>query len=440
MKKITIIGLVLMISTINLFAQTNDVKYRRSSLYMVLIESETFPNKDLVMKSWDNYPFPDKYNNHFVDAKSMNPANYKVTDADRNSNSKPNSKPKSKMGGLISKGAKNATSSASEATGGAIDNETKEMPIKIEKFINETDLARKIVAKWFSVSDEGKMDMKLVHERGFYNATEMDAAIASGQTKGLASLRDAGKELISKTFITFSKLSFVPNEPIARAIRDAIYTQASGITKDAVIKVADLAYEKGKEGYSVWTNTWLYQLEWDESIASAFWEIWNDKEAFDKSDIFKLKYVGKESSQSLVTFSLKKGEGQRSDEQVINLATVRNIDKVFAKLQKEYDVFKPMTEVLSTEPITAKIGLKEGLKAGDKFEVLEMVWDEKLGITKWEKVGTCSVDKKIPIWDNRYNAGQKADDQNSKNGDVINVTTFKGSKKIQPGMLLKQLK
>ena len=385
---------------------TDDDKYRRSSLFMVLIESETFPNKESVMKSWNNYPFPDKYNDHSVEVQTMNPSNYETTSS-----------------------------------------ESIEMTDRINKFIKETDLSRKIVAKWFNVTDDGKMDMKLVQDRGFYNASEMDAAIASGQQRGLASLGDAGEELISKTFVTFSKLNFVPNEPAALVIKEAAILKANKIkvptAKTSSIKAAELAYEKAKEGYSVWTNTWLYQLDWNDSIANVFWEMWNNKEDFNNTEIFKLKYIGKESSQSLVTFSLKKGEGQRTEEQIIDIATVRNIDNVLSKLQKEYDVFKPVTPVISSSPITAMIGLKEGLQMGDRFEVLEMIWDDKTGKTVWKRVNECSVSKKLPILDNRYNAGGKPEVVLDEKGNPIpqvDATTFKGSKKIQPGMLLKQIK
>ena len=122
------------------------------------------------------------------------------------------------------------------------------------------------------------------------------------------------------------------------------------------------------------------------------------------------------------------------------LLVLANIDNAFAKLQKKNDVFKPAIPVSSANPIMAKIGLKEGISPGDKFEVLEMMWDEKEGKTTWKNVGSCAVDKKAPIWDNRYSAGEESEQQKDKEGNSVNSTTFKGSKKIQVGMLLKQLK
>jgi hypothetical protein len=165
--------------------------------------------------------------------------------------------------------------------------------------------------------------------------------------------------------------------------------------------------------------------------------LWSNPQAFENSDIFKLKLVGTQYNQSLVTFKL--GE-KRTQEQIIDLALVRNIDKSFSTLQKENDVFKPMVPVLSVNPITAQIGLKESLKGGEKFEVLELTTNSKTGLTEYIKVGTVKVDKKL-IWDNRYNAGDKQENiQLDKEGKPITATVFKGSKKIGVGMLLKQLK
>ena len=127
-----------------------------------------------------------------------------------------------------------------------------------------------------------------------------------------------------------------------------------------------MAYEKGKEGYSVWTTSYLYRLAWNDSIAAVFYnDLWMDKsnpdparkEKFDNSSLFHLDYIGNEHSSSLVTFSLKE---KRSEEKIVEISTIRNIDAVYAKLQKKYDVFKTKTPLYTGYPITAKIGLKEG--------------------------------------------------------------------------------
>jgi len=88
---------------------------------------------------------------------------------------------------------------------------------------------------------------------------------------------------------------------------------------------------------------------------------------------------------------------------LIAKATINSFEAVIAKLQKKYEVFRTKTPLLSGDPITAKIGLKEGLEAGDKFEVLEQVLDEKTGRTTYKRVGKIKV-KSGMIWDNRFGA------------------------------------
>ena len=127
-------------------------------------------------------------------------------------------------------------------------------------------------------------------------------------------------------------------------------------------------------------------------------------------------------------------------DQIIDKALVRNVNKAFVELQKDNDVFKPKMPIISVDPVVVLVGEKEGVTAKSQFEVLEMVWDKKEGKTTWKSIGTCKVDKKYPIWDNRYNAGEATEEQLDSDGNVVYGTRFKGSKSIQPGMLVKQKK
>ncbi len=443
----TIIVIIMVLSVNHSYGQssTDEVKYRRSSLSMVLLESESFPNKDDVMKSWDGYPFPDKYNKHNIGTKSFSIDAIKLSDKDL------------LEAGYLQDTLNNILKIAKaealnpvrylnkeKSLALALPTEKQEYQIKINKVIKDNGIAKQVVSTWFNRGSDKKFDMSIISERGFYNASEMEVAVASGQARGMASLSDAGMELIKNTFVTFTKLSFIENEPAARAVRDiaketALESLAGSpqMIIDKTIKGIDAAYDKTKEGYSLFSKTWLYSLAWNDSIQNLFYDIWDNADAYDKTDIFSLDFVGVQYNQSLVTFKI--GE-TRTQEQIIDLALVRNVDKAFAKLQKKNEVFRPAIPVTSTDPLMAKIGLKEGVSKGDKFEVLEMIWDEKAGKTTWKKVGKCAIDKKAPIWDNRYSAGEVGEPQTDKEGNPVNATTFKGSKKIQVGMLLKQLK
>ena len=75
--------------------------------------------------------------------------------------------------------------------------------------------------------------------------------------------------------------------------------------------------------------------------------------------------------------------------------------------------------------------MKEGLKGGETFEVLNEEYDDKTGRTFYKLVGRIKVNKKL-IWDNRYSAGEES----SSN---LDRTTFKGkAKKATLGSLIRQ--
>lgn len=417
-------------------AQT--IKYRRSSLHTILMESDNFPRKDTVIKAYNNAPFPDKYNDHTIGAKSFDPKKYAITDEERASTGK-----KQSLAGNLFKGM------VSQSTAGIVDSTAADVPLIINKYFKEAKIANQLAAKWFDRQEDGSFDMNLIGERGSYDATEMQANIAKGSARGTASLSDAGEELIKNTFVVVSKMNFVNNEIVAAKLRDAAKAQAANIKipllQETALQTADAAYEKAKEGYSVWTNSYLYKLVWNDSIAAVFYnDLWFDKthlnlqkkEAFDKSDLFQLEYVGDEKATSLVLFSLKE---KRTEEQIIELATIRNIDAVFAKLQKKYDEFKTKTPLYTGNPITAKIGMKEGLEGGEKFVVFEQTLDSKTGLTKYVSKGNITVDKNL-IWDNRYNAGEEQVAEGAEAKPVLDRTTFKGGDKYYSGLLIKQIK
>ena len=431
-KKSLILTMVVSIGlATTLMAQTKDgateIKYRRSSLHTILIESENFPRKETVLKAYNNAPFPDKYNDHTIGAKSFEPKKYAITDEER------------------------AAAGKKKSVAGKADNERADMPLVINKYFKENKVANQLAAKWFNRQADGSFDMSLIGERGYYDATEMEANIAKGSARGTASLADAGEELIKNTFVVVSKLNFVSNEIAAAAAREVAKAKARDIkvptVQQAALKTADKAYEKAKEGYSVWTTAFLYRLKWNDSIAAVFYnDLWMDKtniapkkkEAFDNTDLFELEFVGDEKATSLVLFSLKE---KRTEDEIVELATIRNIDAVYAKLQKKYDVFKTKTPLYTGNPITAKIGMKEGLEGDEKFEVLEQTLDEKTGRTKYVSKGIIKVNAN-QIWDNRYMAGEYVEpgSEDAKPKPVYDSTLFKGGKKFYSGLLIKQMK
>jgi hypothetical protein len=412
MKLKNVLFAMLVVSISNGFAQSNkDVKYRRSSLHTILIESESFPRKESVIKAYNAAPFPEKYDNHSIGEKSFDPKKY------------------------------GATKELSE----------DEMAVVVTKYLKDNKIGNKLVAKWFDRKANGFFDIDLISQRGLISASFTDIKTAEASAEGKALLQTAGLDLINNTFVVVSKMKFYENEPVARAAREAALIAAGklgmAILRDKAIDVANKGYDKAKEGYSVWTTSYLYKLKWDDATSNTFYQdLWIDattegkvaekKANFDKSELFQLELIGSENSTSLVTFSLSE---KRTEEQVIALAVTRNVDNVYAKLQKKYDVFKTKVPLFTGNPLTAKIGMKEGLEGGEKFEVLEANMDPKTGIIEYKKKGTIKVDKNL-IWDNRYNAGLPiTDETGAEIKNPLNATTFEGGSKFYPGMLIRQV-
>lgn len=436
--------MVFVLLAITTFAQDivkdKAIKYRRSSLHTMLVESGNFPNKEIVMKAYNDASFPSNYNDHTIEVKSFDPAQFPITDEDRNAAGVE----KSELGGMLS-------GALADATGGIVDKDAKDMPVILKKYIETNKIGNKLVAKWYGRNAAtGAFNMGLIQDRGQYDASQMQVSVAKGSAVGTAALGDAGEELIQNTFVVFSRMNFVSNEVVAAVIRDvakatAEKTGLGGFALTLANKGIDAVYNKTKEGFSVWTTSYLYKLNWNDSIQATFYNnMYYDsanvdakkKELFESTDLFDLEYVGTEKSSSLVTFSLKKADKDRTEEQIIQKSTVRNVDAVFAKLQKKYEIFKPKVPLFTGDPITAKIGMKEGLEGGEKFEVLEQVQDPATGKVTYKKVGTISVEKG-KIWDNRFNL---ADELPEEGKEVIDRTTFSGGSGYYPGMLIRQIK
>jgi hypothetical protein len=438
MKKINIYPIALLavalVQFASLNAQTEALKYRRSSLHLVLLESDKFPNKETVIKSYTEHPFPDKYNKHSVGKESIA---YKLTENDL------------RMGGFLKDTLKDAMK-IMKAVGNlktvkylneektiavVVPNGMDSAKLKIDKHIKESSLAKMLVAKWLNKKEDGSFDFELIRERGMYSPSNESA---DQQIQGVDD-----SDLIGNTFVVFNKMNFYPNEPVAKLVLDAALIEAGKITvemaKQKAIEKAKQAYERMKEGYTVITSSFLYKLVWDQPTIDKFNVAFmsktaNTKLAWDTSNFFKLAFVGKETNTSLVTMSLKV---KRTLEQTIKLAVDRNIDGVYSKLQKEYVVFRPVSPIISGgDTIRAKIGLKEGIEPGQTFEILELkTIDKKLGTQRYVSIGKTKVNKKMPVWDNR--AGAMEEPELDKDGKPVltpEYTTFSGAKGTQPGM------
>jgi len=405
MSKILLLTLLCFYS-ISTFSQseTNDLIYRRSSLYTLMVSDKNEEHSEIIQNSFIHYPLPEKFNSHIVEGRII---------------------PKTIDNSLSRKEINTAQHEA------------------ITDFLNTNDIAKLMVAKWFNRSEKGGFNMDLISKRGYYNASDLDVKIANQTERGLALIADAGEELINNTFVVINNFKYTNKEEVAKktnSILSAISSAASEAGNSDVSLIANTTAQGvdvlGK-GYIIKTDSYLYKLVWNEEVAAIFYnDLWTEDneldpervKAFDESDIFSLEFVGMESAWAdLQSTKFTK----QTDEELIATATVKASDAVIAKLQRSYEVFRTKTPLLSGDPIAAKIGLKEGLEKGDKYAVLEQVINKE-GKTEYKQIGVIRVEKDH-IWDNRYMATEE-------NESEIEYTTFKGAKnKYYPGMLIKQI-
>ncbi|MFA7445145.1 MAG: hypothetical protein WCY89_04300 [Flavobacteriaceae bacterium] len=421
-----LLSVVVIFSVVTVKAQQQeeslDVKYRRSSLYTVMIDKPGLPYADEIKKNFMNIPVPDKFNDHNLEKRIYTEAEFPIPEEKENSKKKKEEDDSSLA--LL-------TSLASPVS---------------DDVLNQ--IARDLVAKWFNRSEKGGFDMELIKQRGSYDASALDVATAKASKRGLDMLADAGEELIGKTFVLVNEFKYTDKAEVAEKAKgflNALGTigDMAGISNaSTVTTLAGAGASVAGKGYVVRTHAHLYQLVWDEETAAVFYnQLWADdttitpekKQAFDESTIFKLKYIGTDNSWADVQSSIFTN---KSDEQLIERASIKSIDAVIVKLQKEHDVFKTKTPLYTGEPITAKIGLKEGLTKKSVFDVLEQYMDED-GKTQYKVVGTVKVDTKHPIWDNQYGAAEENPEANQT--DRTYFKKVKG-KEFYPGMLLVQKK
>lgn len=431
MKRILFIA-ALMGVVLPVWSQTNGElnDYKRNSLAMILVyhpEDEFGIN---IHEAFDALPMPDKYDAHNVVGRIID--NSKVEDVIEQGKS---GFYKAQYGHVLSTP------------------EIRKNALKIEQLLNDAQIGKMMVAKWFGVegylTDSSVFNTNLIQMRGQYNASDLDVALANQTLRGVAALADAGEELIGQTYVLVNDITYVTVEEEAAAakasmavfggILDAFLGGNSGRQlANASAKIAD-----SFTGFNVKTHSYLYQLSWNDSIAEIFYSQYYTAEpnpkklrAFveDKS-LFSVRYVAHEYEYDKK--STLKGKYERPE--LVKTICARSMDKNIVALGKQYEDFKVKTPIYGTVEkngkiigYTAKIGLKEGIMENTKFQVVQRLYNPETKRTSYRYVATVQPIKG-QIWDNRYNAVVEQDA-----GSDLTCTTFKkiSGGEVLPGMLL----
>ena len=385
-------------------AQETDANYRRSSIYSVLVNHTDQQFASEIKEAFLQIPVPDKFNDHNLSVKVLN--------LDK------------KLSGASSE---------------------KENPL-ITEFLNNNKVASRLVGRWFNRDFfTGQCNMELVKERGLYNATEFDKQLASRSARGIAMLQDAGEDLIGNTFVLVNDIRYVDKNQGAKTASSILKIFGSIAAAATGSNIDDLTDNIGDmvetiKGFKVKINTFLYKLDWTDDIATQFYQDQygavpdpTKKANFDAArGNYNLKYVGKVESSGGTTSFL----GINEDQPVVMVrkACQRAIDENVVDLQRNYEEFRTKSPLVSVEPITAFVGMKEGVTAKTKFEVLEVVELEN-GKHKYNRVGVIQPIENL-IWDNRFMAVEEG-----AQGATRGYTTFRkvSGKEFSKGMLIREM-
>lgn len=391
-------------------------EYHRTSLYTLMMDEYPHPYRKMLADFFEKSPLSEKFNNHNLPSRI-----FQIPEKQS----------------LLNKKAHQGNNDMVFTGDGGTKYEKKE----ITSYLDQNKIARDLVAKWFNRSEKGGFNMALIQSRGNYDASNLNASVAKATKRGISSIADGGEELVQKTFVLVSDTHLIYNHQfdLERAKRNE---------KNKALSVFSQMTPIESQHFIVNIRAHLYQLDWNEEIATQFYsEYWADdksitpekKKAFDETTLFKLKYIGSNKSQVIYQkrlYSIKEiEEFEKNKIQIIGETTLNAIDETIVKLQKEHDAFKTKTPLYSIEPIAAKIGLKEGVTKKSIFDVVEKRMDEN-GKTSFKIIGTVKVDPDYPVWDNRFPAGEVNKDLKT---DKTYFKKINGSD-FYPGMLLIQKK
>ena len=447
----TYLSAMLLLLSVGAFALSagEQLSYRRSALAEAIIyhSEDTFGRN--IQEAFESIPVSDKYDDHTIGIRVID--NDRIPDVRKNSHGLV----KAKYGKTLNK------------------EDIRLNGEMLERILNEANCAKWMVAKWFGwdlaridsiihdtslekrerdslLLTAATMNMQLIQQRGQYNATDLDVQLAGHTARGVAALSDAGEELIGNTFMLVNDITYVTTEERAAVakmtmnILGGVFDILTGgeVGRDVAKtggQVADLF-----TGFTVKTHSYLFQLQWHDSIAAIFYNNYYsavpDKDKIPAflhdSTTFRMKYVAHEYEYD----GKAEVKGKYDRHELVKMICTRSIDKNIAALQLAYEDFKvktPVYEIVTNEKgkiigYSAKIGMKEGITEQSKFQVIEHVIDPEKQTSTYRHVADLRP-VKGEIWDNRYNAVlEHAEDSE------LNATLFKktGGGEILPGMLI----
>ncbi len=254
----------------------------------------------------------------------------------------------------------------------------------VRRSLSAEKYANKIVKFWWNIDDEGNYSTDIIQKRGFYNATDWDVEKADAEKRGRAALADAGEKLIAKSYVLVLDFHDIKT---MKEIYDAQDAKAMKLAKKLGTEFTPV--ERKKNGFTGKLTAYLFKVNYSDTVQGYFMDAFIDEQ---KIDLQKLDNIFQEVYSPLTYITQKEvtvdgtqaNPGQflapaiqKTKEQLMAKLVNDGINKVFGGLEKTYEEFRVKTPLVSTHPLQAKIGKKEGLTHERKFFVWEYVANNK---------------------------------------------------------------
>ena len=342
----------------------------------------------------------------------------------------------------------------------------KEVAPAVTEFLKKNQVAKRMVGKWFERNKRtGECYTDLIADRAAYSVSAFEMMKARYTITHQPVFPDVDKNLIPNTFVLVNDISYIDKEEKAQIASAVFYVigsvaeiaggAASAAGSSAGSNIGELASSMAElgssisdlvAGFTVDITTYLYQLKWNDEIANEFYLKYyfdstavspEKKLAFDReTNLFELEFVGSYTARSEKTVM----RGLNKPEDVFRKVLTRAQDKNIVELQRKYHQFK-VTDVVSAvlphNEVEVLIGLKEGVTAKSKYEVLERSIGKDGAVIYTRKATIQPLADRI--WDNRFMAVEE-----EANNATLGATRFKllsgNGSDITPGMLVRELR
>lgn len=396
-------------------------QYNRASIYPIYVFHPGTRMADEIVSTCLDMPIPDKYNDHRLSVRALQGLSVKAKE--------------------------------------------KEVQAALVDFMQKNQVGKRLVAKWFERKKAtGECFTDLIASRAAYSVSAREMMQAQYTVSGMPVLRDADEELIPNTFVLVSDISYIDKEEKALMASGVFFmvgtaaeaaggiASASGSSSGSSIgdlakSVSDLggSISDMVAGFTVDISTYLFQLKWDAQTANDFYQKYycdstslslEKKRAFENDKTtFGVEYIGSYTARSDKAVL----RGLHSPEDVFRKVLMRAQDKNIVALQRKYPQFKVtdvVSAVLPNNEVEVQIGLKEGVSAKSKYEVLERVYGNDGQISYVRRGVLKPVAEQI--WDNRYMSVE----EEAPNA-TLGATRFKltgDANHVYAGMLVREIR